>query len=76
MKRTFGVASGTQLRAFSREIMDASFNAANEIYAETNAKNPAFKKIFEPYMAFRNDTIAWFRVTENTYDDFMATVKK
>ena len=70
------VASGTQIRAFPRDIMEASFKAANELYAETNAKNAAFKKIFEPYMAFRNETITWFRVTENTYDDFMATVKK
>jgi TRAP-type mannitol/chloroaromatic compound transport system substrate-binding protein len=70
------VASGTQIRAFPRDVMEASFKAANELYAETNAKNPAFKKIFEPYMAFRNETITWFRVTENTYDDFMATVKK
>jgi TRAP-type mannitol/chloroaromatic compound transport system substrate-binding protein len=70
------VASGTQLRAFSRDIMDASFKAANELYAETNAKNAAFKKIFEPYMKFRNETITWFRVTEATYDNFMAGVKK
>ncbi len=70
------VASGTQLRAFPREMMEAAFKAANDLYAETAAKNAAFKKIYESYIAFRNDSITWMRVTENTFDDFMATVKK
>src|SRR5437868_15372461 len=39
------VASGTQLRPFSQSIMEASLKAANEIYAETSATNPNFKKI-------------------------------
>ncbi|MCX7890902.1 MAG: TRAP transporter substrate-binding protein [Burkholderiales bacterium] len=70
------VASGTQLRAFPREMMEAAFKAANDLYAETAAKNAPFKKIYESYIAFRNDSITWMRVTENTFDDFMATVKK
>ena len=74
MKRLLG--AGTQLRAFPRDVMEASYKAANELYAETAAKNANFKKIHDHVMAFRNDTIAWFRVTENTFDDFMATVKK
>jgi TRAP-type mannitol/chloroaromatic compound transport system substrate-binding protein len=70
------VAGGTQLRAFSREMMDASYKAANELYAETNAKNAAFKKVFDSYMGFRDESIGWFRVTENSFDDFLATVKR
>ena len=52
------VAAGTQLRPFSTEILEACFKAANEVYAETCAKNPDFKKIYESMVAFRGDHIS------------------
>ncbi|MSP51165.1 MAG: ABC transporter substrate-binding protein [Alphaproteobacteria bacterium] len=66
------IAGGAQLRPFPREVMQASFNAANELYAETNAKNPKFKKIFDSYMAFRDEQISWSRVAEASFDSFMS----
>ena len=41
------VASGTKFLPFPQSVMEASFNAANELYAETVAKNPKFKKVYE-----------------------------
>ena len=70
------VATGAQLRAFPRDMMELAFKNAGQLYAETGAKNPAFKKVHDSYMAFRDPSIAWMRVTENTFDDFMATVKR
>ena len=67
------VAGGTQLRPFSKPIMDTCYAAAMEVYAETSAKNPKFKKIYDHYTAFQKEQILWFRVTENTYDNYMAT---
>jgi TRAP-type mannitol/chloroaromatic compound transport system substrate-binding protein len=52
--------------------MDAAFNAADEVYAVLTAKNATFKKVYESMMAFRKDEVLWFRVAENTYDNFMA----
>jgi TRAP-type mannitol/chloroaromatic compound transport system substrate-binding protein len=66
------VAGGTKLQAFPAPVMEACFNAANEIYADTMSKNEKFKKIYEPWKAFRGDQVLWFRVAENTYDNFMA----
>jgi TRAP-type mannitol/chloroaromatic compound transport system substrate-binding protein len=66
------VANGTKLTPFSQPIMEASFNAANEVYAETNAKNAAFKKVYDSMTAFRKEEVLWFRVAENTFDNFMA----
>jgi TRAP-type mannitol/chloroaromatic compound transport system substrate-binding protein len=66
------VAGGTKLLPFSQPILEASFKAANETYDEINAKNANFKKIYEPMMAFRKDEVLWFRVAENTFDNFMA----
>jgi TRAP-type mannitol/chloroaromatic compound transport system substrate-binding protein len=67
------VAGGTQLRPFSKAIMDACYAAAMELYAETTAKNANFKKLYDSMTAFQKDQILWFRVTENTYDNYMAT---
>ena len=36
------------------------------------AKNAAFKKIYEQWRPFRAEEILWFRVVENTLDNFMA----
>jgi TRAP-type mannitol/chloroaromatic compound transport system substrate-binding protein len=66
------VASGTKFLPFPQSVMEASFNAANELYAETVAKNPKFKKVYESWKPFRNEEVLWFRVVEDTFDNFMA----
>lgn len=68
------VAGGVQLRAFSQEIMEASFKAANELYDETAEKNPRFKKVYEPWRKFRDDQVLWFRVAEENFDNFMGAM--
>ena len=73
------VAGGSQLRSFSRPIMEASYKAANELYAELSQKSPEFKKIYEPWVKFRDDQILWSRICEGGFDNFMAaasTMKK
>ena len=64
-------AAGTQLRPFSKDILLACQKAAYELYEETAAKNPKFKKIYEPWKQFRDDQYLWFKVAENTYDNFI-----
>ena len=66
------IASGAKLLPFSAAILEASFKAANEVYAELNAKNATFKKVYESMMTFRKEEVLWFRVAENTFDNFMA----
>jgi TRAP-type mannitol/chloroaromatic compound transport system substrate-binding protein len=70
------VAGGAVLRAFPRPVMDACYKAAEEWFAENAAKNAKFKKVYEPWLRFRNEAITWFRVTENTFDDFMASQRR
>jgi TRAP-type mannitol/chloroaromatic compound transport system substrate-binding protein len=65
------VAAGTQLRPFPQEVMEACYKASNELYAETNAQNAKFKKVFDHMMAFRNDEYLWWQVAEYTFDNFM-----
>ena len=66
------VAGGTKLHPFSTAIMDASWTAANEVYKETMAKSANFKKVYDSMVAFRREEVLWFRVAENTFDNYMA----
>lgn len=65
------VASGTQLRPFSNEILEASLKATNELWAEISAKNAEFKKAIEAMQAYRSDQYLWWQVAEYTNDSFM-----
>ena len=65
------VASGTKLHRFPKDVMDASFKSAMEVYAELSAKNANWKKIYDDYSAFRRDANLWFRFSEAAFDDFM-----
>ncbi|MDR1163845.1 MAG: TRAP transporter substrate-binding protein [Candidatus Accumulibacter sp.] len=65
------VGTGTQLRMFPKDVMDACYKAAQEYYAETCAKNPEFKKVYEDYRKFTSDQNDWFRVAEGAYANYM-----
>ena len=65
------IANGAVLKAFPRDVMDASFNASNQVYKEFCDANPMFKKIFDNYMAFRDGIVPWFRVAEGSYDNYL-----
>jgi len=66
------LASGTKLHAFSPPIMQASLKATRELYAETAATNPSFKKSLESMNNFAANGYQWFQVAELGYDSFMA----
>jgi TRAP-type mannitol/chloroaromatic compound transport system substrate-binding protein len=51
--------------------MLASYKAAFEVYEETAAKNPRFRKVYEAWSKFRDEENLWFRVAENTFDNFV-----
>jgi TRAP-type mannitol/chloroaromatic compound transport system substrate-binding protein len=65
------IAGGTELRAFSQPIMEASLKESNEVNAETAAANADFKKVLESMQAFRNEEYFWWQVAEYSYDTFM-----
>jgi TRAP-type mannitol/chloroaromatic compound transport system substrate-binding protein len=69
------VGSGTQLRPFPKEVMDACYKAAMELYAETSAKNPEFKKVYDDYKKFMGDQNLWFRIAEGAYSNYMYSAK-
>jgi TRAP-type mannitol/chloroaromatic compound transport system substrate-binding protein len=69
------VATGTKLNRFPKDVLEAAFKAANELYGELSAKNPNWKKVYEDWSKFRNDQVLWFRFAEAGFDDFMQAQK-
>jgi TRAP-type mannitol/chloroaromatic compound transport system substrate-binding protein len=65
------VGGGAVLKPYPQDVMEACFKAANETYAEINASNAAFKKVYDSMMAYRADAYLWQQVSENTFDTFM-----
>ncbi len=68
------VASGTQLRPFPRDVMDACYKAANEQYAAASASNAKFKKVYDQWSKYRDEQLLWFRVAEAQFDTYMQGV--
>src|SRR5262245_4160217 len=66
------LAGGTKLHSFSPPIMQACLKATKELYAETSATNPNFKKVLDSMNAFTTNGYQWFQVAELGYDSFMA----
>ena len=69
------VAEGAQLRAFPRPVLEACFKAAFALYDELAAKSPEFRKIYAAWLKFREDQYLWSRVAENTFDNFVYSMK-
>ena len=65
------VAGCAKLFRFPNDMMDAAFKAAMDIYSDLNNKNPAWKKVYEDFSAYRRDANLWFRFTEAGFDGFM-----
>jgi len=74
MKRLIG--NGVKLQPFSNEILSVCYKATTETYDEIAGKNAKFKKIYEPWKAFRAEQVSWFAVTENRFDNFMIAAER
>ena len=64
------IAAGAQLRFFPKEVMDACFNASQELWEELSAKNPDFAELFPGWKKFQQDEASWFRVAESSLDNY------
>jgi TRAP-type mannitol/chloroaromatic compound transport system substrate-binding protein len=69
------VGAKTQLKPFPKDVMDAGFKAAMQVFGEHEAKSPEFKKIHQDMRAFQRDQLLWDRFSEYRYSSYMTTVK-
>ena len=52
------VGSGTKLRPFSQDVVNAAFKSAQQIYSDLNNSNPEWKKIYPDWVKFLGDSAA------------------
>jgi TRAP-type mannitol/chloroaromatic compound transport system substrate-binding protein len=69
------LAQGVQLRAFPQDVMEASYKAALDIYADLSNTNPMFKKLYDSLVAYRGDSLVWLQVAELSFDSFMMRMR-
>jgi len=67
--------AGVKLRAFPKAIMDASYKATMDVMQEQAAKNPKFKKIYDPWKTFRQNQNQWNSVAEAPILNYMISQK-
>ena len=65
------VGAGAELRPFSQQILEASYEAAKQTYAEISAENAFFKKVYDQQLEFKKDAYLWAQIGEYNFDTFM-----
>ena len=69
MKRL--ISEGAKLRRLPTSVMDASYEAAEQLYSELRT-DKRFDKVYQHYMSFRDLSISYMRTSEQSYDRYMA----
>ncbi len=64
------VGSGTQLRWFPKDVMEAAHKASFALYDELSAKNPDFAKMYASWNKFREEQSVWYRIADNYLDNY------
>lgn len=62
---------GAEPRFFSKEIMDAAYDAAFQVYEELKVKSPAFAKIYPSWRAHLDEVELYYRVGDAAYDNYV-----
>ena len=70
------VAGGAQLRAFPKDVTQASYKAAQQLYEELSEKSSAFKKIYAHWSKFRAEQIMWQQFCDLPFDNLMTQLIK
>jgi TRAP-type mannitol/chloroaromatic compound transport system substrate-binding protein len=70
------IANGVVLAPFPTDVMTACYKASEENYEEAAAKNPKFKKVWEPWKKFRDEQVQWFSIAEGRMDGFMVSAQR
>ena len=62
------IANGVKLHPFPKDLLRAANKAAFELYEAEAAKNPAFKKLYDPWKKFREQQYEWFSIAELAFE--------
>lgn len=69
------VPAGAHPHAFSKDILQAAFKIATELYEEEAQKNASFQAFYNHWKQFRSDQYQWLRIAESGFNNFMYSQK-
>ncbi|MCB9464088.1 MAG: TRAP transporter substrate-binding protein [Candidatus Eisenbacteria bacterium] len=61
---------GVEVKRFHDDILEAAEKAAMEMYADQAGKDPAYKRVYDQWLAFRREAFDWFATAENAYASY------
>jgi TRAP-type mannitol/chloroaromatic compound transport system substrate-binding protein len=64
------LVNGTDVLPFGSDILKAAHKASFELYDELSEENPAFKKIYEQWKAFRHKVYQWNQINELSFAEY------
>jgi TRAP-type mannitol/chloroaromatic compound transport system substrate-binding protein len=73
LKRLIG--AGAQLRAFPPDVIESCWKVTHEVLDDVASKNAKFKKIYDNFIAFRNDQYLYTQVADLAMDSYMARLR-
>ena len=62
------IAEGGKLRFFSKDILDASYAATQQVLDELKARSPEFAKIFPSWKKHLDENELYYRVGDHSYE--------
>lgn len=65
------IASGTQMRVFPQEVLQACYRASQDLYAQLGTQNARFQRIHADWDRFRREKQAWFGLAEDSLSNFL-----
>jgi len=69
------VAAGVRVKAFPKPVLDAAFKASSALCADLSRRNPAWRRIYADYSAFRREQNLWHRLPEAHFDRYLQSVR-
>ncbi len=64
--------SGTQLKAYSLEILQAAQKATVELFEEKARADSTFKEVYQGWNQFRQEITEWNKINELSFSNFVA----
>lgn len=64
------VAGGVEVRRYPTDLLEAAWRESNALLEDHAAQNPAFRRIYEPWRRFREESFRYFNGVEQAYAAF------
>ena len=64
------LASGVTARPFSDDLLAAALQASEQQLEDEAAKDAAYRKVYDHWRAFRDESFEWFGLAEKAYATF------